>query len=205
MSDEAPQAVNEPEESGAPLRLPPWVPAGIAVALLAMAGLAIYTGLRYRRETSERNVLRKPKTAAVYREGRGAPGEPEPGASFVTPGDHGDNVPEPRTSTATGGAKLEMNSVNGAIVSRVRLSARRGIVILVEPDDAVVYVNDRAVGIARQFGSAEQIYEFPSVGTFEVRLVAPGFNEAEFIVTADPEAKDEVGRVELKLVPAVKR
>ena len=72
-----------PEE--APL-MPPWVPALIGVVLVAMAALAVYTGIRYRSPTLANAVVTPRRPARAMTGGSGPPGEPEPGASLVFPG-----------------------------------------------------------------------------------------------------------------------
>jgi hypothetical protein len=63
----------------------------------------------------------------------------------------------------------------------------------------VVYVNDVAIGQAAQFDSEDEEYDFAAPGSYTVRLIAPGYKERDFIITASDNAKDEVARIEVKL------
>ena len=64
-----------PEET--PL-MPRWVPAAIGVVLVAMAALAVYTGLRYREPTLANGVVKSRRPVRAMTSGGGPPGEPEP-------------------------------------------------------------------------------------------------------------------------------
>src|SRR5437660_10004961 len=81
-----------PDETPA---MPRWVPGVIGVVLVAMAALAVYTGLRYRTPTLANGVVKSRRPARAMTGGAGPPGEPEPGASLVVPGDAADNAPTP--------------------------------------------------------------------------------------------------------------
>src|SRR5438034_6544051 len=109
--------------------LPSWVPTVIGIVLVLMAGLAVYTGLRFRNPTLANGIIksRRPPRAMT---GGGPPGEPEPGASLVFP----ENAP-------TAGPP--------AVVGAQQLTARRGMITNVLPDDAMVYVNGVAIGEVR--------------------------------------------------------
>ena len=171
--------------------LPRWIPALIASVLVLLGGLAVYTGLQYRTARVDRPVgQRKIATPPVER--AGAPGEPQAGASHVLHGEMGENVPQP-APTDTQSSRVTIAGGSGSAVSTtIRYSARRGMLLKIEPQDASVYVNNQAMGAASQFNEPEEVYEFAEEGKFTVRLVAPTFVDETFVVNADPAAGDEV-------------
>lgn len=174
--------------------MPRWVPVMIGVVLLTLAGLAVVTGLRYR----DHSLVRMMKGQKTPRQVPGAPpGEPQPGASLVYPGD-GDNVPT-ANAPVMGNSRAEIVGGTGGVSSTVRMWARRGLMIKAVPPDAVVYVNDLAVGQASQFDSDDEIYDFPDPGSYTVKLIAPGYRERQFIVTVSETAPQDVARIEAKL------
>ena len=69
----------------------------------------------------------------------------------------------------------------------------------VVPDDAVVYVNGVAIGEAKQFNNVDKVYDFPAEGSYTVRLVAPGYKEAQYVITASDNATLEVARIDARL------
>ena len=159
--------------------LPSWVPALIGVVLVLLAALAVYTGLRYRNPPLVGGIVtsrRGPRglTAA------GPPGEPEPGGSLVFPGASAD-----ASETAPGTA--------------VRMSARRGMITSVRPDDAMIYVNGLAIGEAKQFNTTDEVYDFPAPGSYTIRIVAPGYKERQYVIVAADNAKLEIARLDVKL------
>jgi hypothetical protein len=160
--------------------LPGWVPTLIGIVLVIMAGLAVYTGVRYRTPTLAGGIIktRHPPRAMT---GGGPPGEPEPGASLVFP----ENAPTTAGAPAAAGA--------------LRMSARRGLITNVLPEDTMVYVNGVAIGEARQFNAVDKVYDFPAEGTYTVRLIAPGYKEAQFVVTASENAAQEIARIDARL------
>src|SRR5712692_1624119 len=162
--------------------LPSWVPTLIGVVLVIMAALAVYTGLRFRNPTLANGIIktRRPPRAMT---GVGPPGEPEAGSSLIFPGD------TPAAATA---------AQNG--LGTVRLSARRGMILNVLPDDAMVFVNGLAIGEARQFNTMNKLYDFPAAGSYTVRIVAPGYKERQFVITAADDAAQEIVRIDAKLV-----
>ena len=162
--------------------MPRWVPVAIGVVLVTLAALAVLTGLRYRDQTLVRIV--QPRQRASHPLAPGPGGEPEPGASLIFPGDS--NVPAARASVS-GGSGV------------VKLEARRGMQTNITPPDAVVYVNDVAIGQASQFNSETEEYDFAAPGSYTVRFVAPGYKERDFIVTAAENAKQEVARISASL------
>ena len=182
------------EESSA---LPAWVPAAIGVVLVAIAALAIYTGLRYR-NGSINATLARPRHAP-RQTGNGPPGEPEPGASLIFPGDGGDNAPT-ASAPVTGRARAEISGGGAAgVTATVRLWARRGMLTNVSPPDAMVYVNNLPIGQASQFNTENEIYDFPAPGSYTIRFSAPGYRDQQFIVTAADNAADEIARLNVKL------
>ncbi len=177
--------------------LPRWVPILIGAILIVMAALAVFTGLRYRNNTTlvsivhPRHKVQEPATPAP-------PGEPEAGASLIFPGASGDNAPTAHPPVS-GQARAVITGSGESINATVRIWARRGMQLSVVPDDAVVYVNDVAVGQARQFNSPDEIYDFPAAGSYTVKLTAPGYKDRSYVVTASDTAKAEIAHIEAKL------
>jgi hypothetical protein len=170
--------------------IPRWVPVAIGVVLVTLAALAVITGLRYRDQTLVRIV--QPKQHMYHSTAPAPPGEPEPGASLMFPGDAA-NVPP---------ARADMSGGPGGVSGVVKLWARRGMRTSVAPPDAVIYVNDIAIGQANQFDSEDEEYDFAAPGSYTIRLVAPGYKDRLFIVTAADNAKAEVAKIEAKLEKA---
>src|SRR5438132_14110608 len=182
MTEQPPEPPRErhvPEEPG----LPSWVPTAIGIVLVIMAALAVYTGLRYRNPTLANGIIktRRPPRAMT---GGGPPGEPEAGSSLVFPGDSADNTP---------GTTVAPDR------SAVHLSARRGMILSVAPDEAMVFVNGLAIGEARQFNTMDKVYDFPAEGTYMVRIVAAGYQERQFVITAADGAAQAIARIDTKL------
>jgi hypothetical protein len=164
------------EEPAAPL--PRWVPTLIGVVLVIIASLAVITGLRYRDRTLVEIVSPRhpqPRAAAAA-----PPGEPEAGASLVSAG-------VPHADGEAIGANV------------VRMEARRGIRIEATPPDAMVYINNVPVGEASQFDSEDEIYDFAEPGSYTIRLLATGYKERVYVVTADDAARTDVARIQAKL------
>jgi hypothetical protein len=192
---ETPRAHEPHEPPEAPL-MPGWVPIVIGLALVIMAALAVFTGLRYREPAAISRLITRRSTPRQT--APAPPGEPTPGASLVYPGD-ADNVPQANAPVESrsraeivGGGAAGVNSV-------VRIEARRGMLTKVEPDDALVYVNDLAIGEARQFNTPDEIYDFAAPGSYTIRITAPGYRERTFVVNASEGAKNEIARIEIKL------
>lgn len=186
---------HEPHDPPEAPLMPRWVPIVIGVALVVMAALAVFTGLRYREPVISRLIPRRTTSRPMA---PAPPGEPTPGASLVYPGD-ADNVPRanaPAESRSraeiTGGGAAGVNAV-------VHIEARRGLQTKVEPDDALIYVNDLAIGEARQFNTPDEIYDFAAPGSYTIRITAPGYRERTFLVNASESARSEVARIEVKL------
>ncbi len=185
-----------PEHAPEETTLPAWVPVLIGAILVAMAGLAVYTGLRYRNNTLVSIV--KPRRQVQHPTAAAPPGEPEAGASLIFPGSSGDNAPAAHPPVS-GPSRAIVTGTGGAIDATVRIWARRGMQLNVTPDDAIVYVNDVAVGQAKQFNTPDEIYDFPAAGSYNVRFVAPGYKDRTFVVTATDSAKSEIARISAKL------
>src|SRR2546426_4295177 len=185
MTEQPPEPPRErhvPEEPG----LPSWVPTAIGVILVIMAALAVYTGLRFRNPTLANGIIktRRPPRAMTS---VGPPGEPEAGSSLIFPGDAADNTPAAATAAANA-------------LGTIRLSARRGMILNMLPDDAMVFVNGLAIGEARQFNTMDKLYDFPAAGSYTVRIGAPGYKECQFVITAADDAVQEIVRIDAKLV-----
>jgi len=86
----------------------------------------------------------------------------------------------------------------GGVQTTVRMWARRGMVLNVIPEDAMVYVNDLLIGQVRQFNTMDEVYDFAAPGSYTIRIVAPS-GEKTFVVTAAEDAKQEVARISTKL------
>ena len=196
----APPATAEPPRERHPHDepgLPRWIPAAIGSVLVLIAALAVYTGIRYRNPTLAEGIIRSRKPPHAMTNG-GPPGEPGPGASLVFPGDSGDNAPVARPAVP-GQSRTQITGDASGISTTVRLMARRGMATNVTPNDAMIYVNDLAIGEARQFGSTDEIYDFPAQGSYNIRIVAPGYRERTFVVTASETAQQEIIRLDVKL------
>ncbi|MBV8545089.1 MAG: hypothetical protein JO093_02165 [Acidobacteria bacterium] len=187
---------HRPEET--PM-MPRWVPGAIGVVLVAMAALAVYTGLRYRTPSLANGIVKSRRPARAMTGGAGPPGEPEPGASLVFPGDSADNAPAAHDAV-TGRARAEITGTGHGITSVVRIWARRGMMTNVIPDDAMVSVNDLVIGQAKQFDKPDEIYDFPAPGSYTIHISAPGYKDQQFIVTVADDAKEEIARLDVKLI-----
>jgi hypothetical protein len=187
---------HRPDETPA---MPRWVPGVIGVVLVAMAALAVYTGLQYRTPTVATGVVKSRRPARAMTGGAGPPGEPEPGASLIFPGDGGDNAPT-ASEAVTGRARAEITGTGHGITSTMRIWARRGMMTNVVPNDAMISVNDLVIGQAKQFDKPDEIYDFPAPGSYTIRISAPGYKDQQFIVTVADDAKQEIARLDVKLV-----
>ena len=172
---EPPRERHPPEPGG----LPSWVPTTIGVILVIMAALAVWTGLRYRNPTLANGIIHPRRTPRAMT-GSGPPGEPEPGASLIFP----ENAP-------TAGA--------GTIAGAGVMTARRALVTNVLPDDAMVYVNGVLIGEAKQFNAAHEGYDFPATGSYTIKLVAPGYRDAQFVINATEDAPQEIAHLDVRL------
>ena len=176
-----------------PSLMPKWVPVLIGAVLVLIAGLAVFTGLRYREDTLVEHVRpQRDRTNAPA-----PPGEPGAGASLVLPGDHGENTPV-ANAPVKGTARRVISGGPGGVQSTERIWARRGMVLNVLPEDAMVYVNDLPIGHVNQFNSMDEVYDFAEPGSYTVRIVAPSGSEKTFIVTAAEDAQQEIARISAK-------
>ena len=193
MTEEPQGPPREKHHPPEPLALPGWVPTVIGVVLVLMAALAVYTGIRYRNPTLANGIVKRRATPRVTTNG-GAPGEPEPGGSLLFPGASAD-----ANETTTAPNRIDISGGREGVTGTVRLAARRGLITNVIPDDAMIYVNGLAIGQAKQFNTMDEVYDFPSPGSYTVRVVAQGYRERQFIVIADDNAKAEIARIDAKL------
>jgi hypothetical protein len=186
---------HDPSSDAASAPLPHWVPVLLGGVLVALAGLAVFTGLRYRTNTLV-NIVRPRR--APQTNTPSPPGEPEAGASLMYPGESGDNAPAAHPAV-TGRARAVISGTGKNVDAVVRIWARRGLITNVVPDDAVVYVNDVPVGQARQFKGRDEVYDFPAAGSYTVKLTAPGYRDQTYLVTAAYDAKAELAKIDTKL------
>jgi hypothetical protein len=194
MTEQNPEPPDSERDLGPePAPLPRWVPVMIAALLVVIAGLAVFTGLHYRNGETlvgmMKHTERQPRSASSA-----PPGEPGAGGSLVVP----DSVPA-ANAPVTGAARAEVTGGPNGVTSTVRIWARRGMVLNVLPEDAMVYVNDTPIGEVRQFNSMDEVYDFAEPGSYNVRLVAPGYRESRYIVTAAEDAKQDIVRITAKL------
>src|SRR3954449_13328694 len=199
MSAELPPQKPEPEPEPEPLPL--WIPVMIGVVLMVMAALAIYTGVRYRESPNTLTTIVKPRRVNAPAPAAAPPGEPQPGASLAYPGDDAGNTPN-ANAPVTGRSRAEITGGGtGGGQSTLRMSARRGMMLAIVPDDAMVYVNDLLIGQASQFDKPDKVYDFPALGSYTIRINAPGYRERVFIVNVAENATTEVARIQATLTP----
>lgn len=176
-----------------PVRMPRWVPVVIGLALVAMAALAIWTGLRQRdvpfwKAAAGSSTTRSPQV--------GVPGEPEPGASRVVHGAGGDVIPQPGVTDPSQRARMVITGDSSGVTPTVRVDARRGLLVDVNPEDAIVYVNDQLIGEARQFAARQQAWEFAEPqGSYHVVVIAQGYRPLQYEVIANPDSTNELAVV----------
>lgn len=178
--------------------MPGWVPVLIGVLLVAMAALAIFTGLRYR--DGDRTLTQQVRPQQDRNRGMtpAPPGEPEAGASLVMHGEEGDNTPV-ANEPVQGQSRAVITGGPGGIETTVRIWARRGMQLEVTPAEAMVYVNDVPVGQASQFDTTDEIYDFAEPGSYTVKIVAPGGKQKIYVVTAATDAKQELAHIKATL------
>lgn len=191
MTDRIPDSQDEPSGAG----LPRWVPILIGAILVAMAGLAVYTGMRYR---DDRTLTSHVKPRAARGMTPAPPGEPEAGASLVMHGSAGDNTPS-ANEPVQGEARAVISGGKGGVESIVRIWARRGMLLQVTPADAMIYVNETPIGHADQFDTADEIYDFPAPGSYNIKVVAPSGKQKSYVVTATDDAKQDVAHIRAAL------
>jgi hypothetical protein len=173
------------EQPAAPL--PRWIPLLIGAVLVTLAGLAVFTGLRYRDDNTllEHMPARRARATAPA-----PPGEPDAGSSLMVP----ENTPI-ANEPVTGTARTMITGGPGGVQTSTRFWARRGIVFNVLPEETLIYVNDLPIGQVHQFNSVDEVYDFAEPGSYNVKLVAPSGDEKMFVVTAADDAKQEIARV----------
>lgn len=177
------------EEAAEPM--PKWLPLLIGGILVALAALAVYTGLQYRERTLTSHIGESKET---QRAANAPPGEPDAGSSLVLGGETPSaNEPVPGESrTIISGGREGVQTIS-------RTRARRGMLLKITPPDALVYVNSLPVGQAKQFNSADEAYEFPEHGSYTVRIVAPNGIERTFLVTTAEDAYYDLATIEADL------
>lgn len=180
-----------------PAIMPRWVPIVIGLVLVTIAAFAVITGIRFRGNTLVGMV--KPRQTASRATAPAPPGEPEPGASRVFSNDEGGHVPA-ANEPVSGESRADVSGGASGVSAVVRMWARRGMMITATPPDALVYVNDLQIGEARQFDTEDEIYDFAATGSYTVKVLAPGYRERQYIVTAADEASDEIAHIVAKLV-----
>lgn len=191
----------DPEHSHAPREtsasaMPRWVPVLIGVILVAMAGLAVFTGLRNRDEDTLLGKVR-PHPDAERPAAPAPPGEPGAGASLVLHGSSGENTPE-ANAPVRGQSRAVVTGGPGGVSATPRIWARRGMVLNVFPEDTMVYVNDVPIGQVAQINTMDEAYEFAAAGSYNVKLVSPTGAEKTYIVTASDDAQQDVARISMK-------
>jgi len=193
MTEPSPEHAHAHHE---PSLLPRWVPVLIGAVLVAMAGLAVWTGLRNRDEDTilahvRPQRQRKANTPAP-------PGEPGAGASLVLHGASGETTP-PANEPVRGESRSVVTGGPEGVTSVARIWARRGMVLNVLPDDTMIYVNDLPIGQVKQFNTMDEAYEFAAAGSYNVKLVAPNGAERTYIVTASDDAQQDVARISTEM------
>lgn len=184
MIEDPPGAEDDFEPSEPVVELPSWIPILLGVVLVTMAAFAVYTGMTHRGKPLARAVRHPVSTARRV-------------VANVLPGDTDDPAPNPATSVTT--SKMAIAGDGKSISSATILRAGRGMMIKAEPNTASVFVNERLIGTAAQFSRLDSIYEFPAEGSFSVRLMADGFEDAVYLVTVEPEADQEIAEIEVRL------
>lgn len=174
--------------------MPRWVPVLIGVVLVALAGLAVFTGLRYRRDVTLADRIGTParrpgQTSAA------PPGAPGAGSSLVLP----ENTPSANAPIASDARAAISGGGIGGVQSTVRIWARRGMVLNILPDDAIVYVNDTPIGDVRQFNSMDEAFEFAEPGSYTIKVAADGHRTRQYVVTVADNAPNDVARISAKL------
>src|SRR5688500_8683834 len=136
-----------PEPEPAPM--PKWMPVLIGAILVVIAGFAVYTGLTYRDDDTIVSHVRPRRDRA---NAPAPPGEPGAGDSLVVPG-----ASPIANAPVKGQARRVISGGPQGIQTTERIWARRGMVLNVFPEDAVVYVNDLPIGHVSQFNSMDEV------------------------------------------------
>lgn len=174
--------------------MPRWVPVLIGVILVALAGLAVFTGLRYRQGQTLVDQIGGP-TPRPGSNSAAPPGEPGAGSSLVLP----ESTPSANAPVAGDARAVISGGGAGGVQSSVRIWARRGMVLNVLPDDAVVYVNDTPIGAVRQFNSMDEAFEFAEPGSYTIKVSADGHRTRQYVVTVADNAPNDIARISAKL------
>ncbi|HUO85406.1 MAG TPA: hypothetical protein VM534_09860 [Thermoanaerobaculia bacterium] len=175
--------------------LPRWVPPAIGLVLVLIAALAVYTGLQARKRPLTTGLEGTGQVAPVAGPESGAPGAPGPGATRF-----GAGAPVEQRPAEDGQqqSRVVIRGGPGGVVPSIRTSVRRGVIMHVQPPDALMYVNGDLVGTVASFGS-DEVFEFPAEGDYTIRLAADDHAEWEYVVTASASAKQEVATLEVDL------
>ena len=177
--------------------MPSWVPISIGLVLVTIAGLAVYTGIRYQNETLVDRIIKPHRNTRT-------PANPPAGSTLVFPGEGSESTPDAREPVpARTRAEITGGGAN-AVTATLRMTARRGMLTRVFPEDTMVFVNDVAIGEAQQHNSQDEAWDFPSPGSYTVRFVAPGYEERVFVVTVSENAKSELAVIDARLAPVIK-
>jgi hypothetical protein len=185
-----------PPERDATPSMPRWIPILIGLVLVVIAGLAVFTGIRYREEAPLGGAVKEPHHERTNTPA--PPGEPDAGASLMVHGEEGDTTPT-ANEPVQGRSRAVITGGPQGVQSVVRVWVRRGMVFNVLPEDAMVFVNDIPIGQVKQFNTMDEVYDFAEPGSYNVRIVAPNGAEARYIVTASDDAKQEIARLSAKL------
>lgn len=189
------QELNDPAGPPAAV-MPRWVPMLIGVLLVTMAALAVYTGLRYRdTRTITDHVAPQRERGTVD----APPGEPGAGESLVLHGNDQRDMTPVAGEPVEGASRAVISGGRGGVSSTVRMWARRGVLLAVEPSESMVYVNDVLIGQARQFDTVDEVYDFAEPGSYKITVVAPAGATKTFVVTAADEAKDDIATIAVRL------
>lgn len=201
----APAGAPEPGSPAAeqPLVLPVWVAPAIGIALVAIAGMAAWTGFRQRTSNEVKYVLTGPQltgaTTSIPEQNGGAPGDPGPGASRLVQSETGGEVPRAEPLPEGELPRPAIRGDAGGVVPTSSLEVRRGIAFDCDRPEAMVFVNDLPIGEAGQFAAKDQPYEFSQEGSFSVRVVAKDGVEARFTVVASAGAETDVKVIPVRL------
>jgi hypothetical protein len=182
-------------EPGTGAAMPRWVPVLIGAILVIMAGLAIYTGLRYRNDDTLTSQVRPQRDRGMT---AAPPGEPGAGASLVMHGSEGDSTPAAKPPVE-GDARAVISGGPGGVETTVRIWARRGVMLSVTPAESMVYVNDVPIGQVSQFDTMDEIYEFAAPGSYTIKIIAPDNRQKTYVVTSADDAKQDVATIAAKL------
>ncbi len=178
--------------------MPRWIPLLIGLILVGLAGLAVFTGLRYR-ANDEATLTQKVKPTPRRSMSSAPQGEPEAGASLVVRDNEGDDATPPANAPVQGESRTVITGGPGGVDTTTRIWARRGMLLRVTPAESLVYVNNLAIGHVRQFDTPDEIYDFAAAGSYTVKVVAPSGKQKTYIVTAAEDAKQDVATIQTSL------